>query len=134
MSGMWNNVGHEAEWERSERELYSEAVAATDREIADSVFYSGPDENDRNSNRQIVDDLSQTEDWDGDDVPDDELIRETTGEIPAGMAGMVPTRADDELMAENRALRQHISEIQQNLPEPQRAALCANPGQWCEGL
>jgi hypothetical protein len=131
---MWNNVQREQEWERAEREALNEAVAQTDREIADSVFYNGSDENDRNSNRQIVNDLSQSEDWEGNDVSDDELIRETTGEIPAGMAGMVPTRADDALMEENAALRRHISEMQENLPEPEPVDMFADPQGFREQL
>src|SRR5258708_39735606 len=129
---MWNNVARESEWDRAERELYTDAVAPTDREINDSVFYEGEDENGRSQNRSIVNELSQTEDWEGNDVPDDELIRETTGEIPAGMAGMVPTRAADALMAENRQLRQHIAGIQQNPPWPPRSHLFLNPYRWRE--
>src|SRR5258708_18723592 len=102
---MWNNVARESEWDRAERELYTDAIAATDREINDSVFYDGEDENGRSQNRSIVNELSQSEDWEGNDVPDDELIRETTGEIPAGMSGLVPSPADDQLIEENTALR-----------------------------
>lgn len=134
MSGMWNNPSHEAEWERSERELLREAVASTDREINDSVFYNGDDEDSRNDNRSIVNEMSQSEDWEGNDVPDDELIRETTGEIPAGMSGLVPTRADDQLMAENRQLREMINNVARSLPEPERPDMFADPDGWREQL
>src|SRR5258708_22337037 len=107
---MWNNVARESEWDRAERELYTDAVAATDREINDSVFYDGEDENGRTQNRSIVNELSQTEAWEGNDAHDDELIRETTGEIPTGMTGTVRTTSDHALMAENRQPRQHIAE------------------------
>jgi hypothetical protein len=123
---MWSN---EDRWAAAEREFYQEAVRQTDDEIFTDAL-GIPDANFRDHNDTIVDQLSRTEDWEGNDVEDSELVRETTGEIPQGMAGLSHSEREEALASENGALRNHIAQMQQFMPQEERPDMFANPDEW----
>jgi hypothetical protein len=102
------------------------AIEDTEREIFDEAVG-----NVRTFDDDTMDRLSAQEGWDGNPVDDGELLREATGEIGVGTAGLVPTAEAEELAAENAALREQLAALQ---PAPEPADIFSDPDGWQEQL
>jgi hypothetical protein len=110
-----------------------EMVRLTEDEIFSDAVNSDSFEQ-REAGRDIVDDNSQIEGWDGGFVDDGELMREATGDLPVGYAGIAPTLGEEAAAAEIAALNDRIAQLearnQQLEPAPTRPDMFADPQAW----
>jgi hypothetical protein len=87
------------------------AVADTEKEILAEAF---GDEEPSDQDSQLIDDLSQTEGWDGGDLPDEEAWNRTLhGDTQTGYDRPLEMENEQTLAATNDLLRQQIAEQEQ---------------------
>jgi hypothetical protein len=130
---MWSNIARESEWEAAERELISDAVRDTEDEIFTDVTGS-PDARFRDDNNDLVDQMSEGEDWFGNPVPLSEEIRESLGEIEPGTAGLSVSEREHALARQVNELHGMLNNVAQNLPQPERPDMFADPDAWEQNL
>jgi len=124
-------------WDRLSDTADSLAMGEMVRLTEDEIFSEAVNSDSfdqREAGRDIVEDNSQIEGWDGGFVDDSELLREATGDLPVGYAGIAPTLGEEALAAENLQLREQLAalEIRNSAlePQPQRPDMFADPSGW----
>jgi hypothetical protein len=119
-----------ARWlDMDDPEIAGEMIQETEREIANEAFPGGNLlDDDPDAADDLVSDMSQMHSWDGNVASDAMLSREATGEVGPGMSGTDDQYAAvEQLSAENRALREHLGALQEQLPQPQKPDMFVDP-------
>jgi hypothetical protein len=107
--GMWSNVPSEdPEYDGA----YHQAVVDTEKEIFNAAT-TGEDDDERDNNAALTEDLSQSEGWDGHELSDAEQFhRAAYGDSETGNDRPLQLAAEHELAQENAFLREKNAESQ----------------------